>query len=205
MRINGTVNNKNGNSDYINENCILTVNGTATNAGGTMNFDNSGVAIKVNETGVINSDGILTMTNSGPNGINIAGMMNVQNGTATITNTGAKGITVTSTGRITDTTDKIAINNNAAGGITVQGLINGVGVDINNSNSDVVIGDTTANENYITSNGDININIDNGNLYNSGVDKTLLKTTNNGKLNINVTDGNIGEEVRKQSRYLNRR
>lgn len=195
MRINGTVNNKNGNSDYINENCILTVNGTATNAGGTMNFDNSGVAIKVNETGVINSDGILTMTNSGPNGINIAGMMNVQNGTATITNTGAKGITVTSTGRITDTTDKIAINNNAAGGITVQGLINGVGVDINNSNSDVVIGDTTANENYITSNGDININIDNGNLYNSGVDKTLLKTTNNGKLNINVTDGNIGEEV----------
>ena len=50
-------------------------------------------------------------------------------------------------------------------------------MNVENTGSNVVIGDETRNDNYITSSDDVNINIENGSLLNSGVDKTLIKTT----------------------------
>ena len=80
--------------------------------------------------------------------------------------------------------------------VKTEGLVTSRDIDIENVNSDVVIGDTTANKEYLTSEGgDVTINVDNGNVYNSGVAKTLIVAKDGGNLNIHVNDGNIGKEI----------
>ncbi len=121
-------------------------------------------------------------------------LKNFGKGDIKISNSGSKGVDVTK--NISNKNGRTVIENTGNGGIKISGIINSKGIDINNSSSDVLIGDNSDKNNYLTSSADVNINIQNGNLLNnSGSVKTLIKTTDNGNLNISVQNGKIGEEV----------
>ncbi len=187
LNIAGNINTNNGSKE-----------GKVLDAGLTIQNDNEKSGIHITSTGHINSENSnhTYISNNGEKGILIDGKItqnsvsNVEN-SLKITNTGRDGINLSSTGRINNNSSTY-IENSGKEGIKVAGLINTNGLNIKNSNSNVVIGDETKNDNYITSSDDVNINIENGSLLNSGVDKTLIKTTNGGNLKVNVVDGSIG-------------
>ena len=88
----------------------------------------------------------------------------------------------------------------ATGGMNIKGKVdinhaNKTGsVQFTNKNSNMTIGHAD-NNNNISSNADVNIDVTDGNLLNNGVDNTLIATTNGADLNINVTNGAVGEEI----------
>lgn len=185
-----------GDAVFTNDGTNLVVNGTVTNNKGTLKMTNNNGAFNVN--GTVRNNGTTTnLTNAGADGLNVAGTV-YSNGDLTMTNTGAKGINLASTGRVKGD-NNIYINNNSKGGVNVKGLVNGQkDVNITSENGNVVIGDNTENDNYITAGDNININVNNGSILNEGSAtkvKTLLKANKN--LNMYVTDGTIGTEVQQ--------
>ena len=185
-----------GDAVFTNDGTNLVVNGTVTNNKGTLKMTNNNGAFNVN--GTVRNNGTTTnLTNAGADGLNVAGTV-YSNGDLTMTNTGAKGINLASTGRVNGN-NNIYINNNSKGGVNVKGLVNGQkDVNITSENGNVVIGDNTENDNYITAGDNININVNNGSILNEGSAtkvKTLLKA--NKDLNMYVTDGTIGTEVQQ--------
>lgn len=185
-----------GDAVFTNDGTNLVVNGTVTNNKGTLKMTNNNGAFNVN--GTVRNNGTTTnLTNAGVDGLNVAGTV-YSNGDLTMTNTGAKGINLASTGRVNGD-NNIYINNNSKGGVNVKGLVNGQkDVNITSENGNVVIGDNTENDNYITAGDNININVNNGSILNEGSAtkvKTLLKANKN--LNMYVTDGTIGTEVQQ--------
>ena len=185
-----------GDAVFTNDGTNLVVNGTVTNNKGTLKMTNNNGAFNVN--GTVRNNGTTTnITNAGADGLNVAGTV-YSNGDLTMTNTGAKGINLASTGRVKGD-NNIYINNNSKGGVNVKGLVNGQkDVNITSENGNVVIGDNTENDNYITAGDNININVNNGSILNEGSAtkvKTLLKANKN--LNMYVTDGTIGTEVQQ--------
>lgn len=185
-----------GDAVFTNDGTNLVVNGTVTNNKGTLKMTNNNGAFNVN--GTVRNNGTTTnLTNAGADGLNVAGTI-YSNGDLTMTNTGAKGINLASTGRVKGD-NNIYINNNSKGGVNVKGLVNGQkDVNITSENGNVVIGDNTENDNYITAGDNININVNNGSILNEGSAtkvKTLLKANKN--LNMYVTDGTIGTEVQQ--------
>ncbi len=185
-----------GDAVFTNDGTNLVVNGTVTNNKGTLKMTNNNGAFNVN--GTVRNNGTTTnLTNAGADGLNVAGTV-YSNGDLTMTNTGAKGINLASTGKVKGD-NNIYINNNSKGGVNVKGLVNGQkDVNITSENGNVVIGDNTENDNYITAGDNININVNNGSILNEGSAtkvKTLLKANKN--LNMYVTDGTIGTEVQQ--------
>lgn len=185
-----------GDAVFTNDGTNLVVNGTVTNNKGTLKMTNNNGAFNVN--GTVRNNGTTTnLTNAGADGLNVSGTV-YSNGDLTMTNTGAKGINLASTGRVKGD-NNIYINNNSKGGVNVKGLVNGQkDVNITSENGNVVIGDNTENDNYITAGDNININVNNGSILNEGSAtkvKTLLKANKN--LNMYVTDGTIGTEVQQ--------
>lgn len=185
-----------GDAVFTNDGTNLVVNGTVTNNKGTLKMTNNNGAFNVN--GTVRNNGTTTnLTNAGADGLNVAGTV-YSNGDLTMSNTGAKGINLASTGRVKGN-NNIYINNNSKGGVNVKGLVNGQkDVNITSENGNVVIGDNTENDNYITAGDNININVNNGSILNEGSAtkvKTLLKANKN--LNMYVTDGTIGTEVQQ--------
>ena len=185
-----------GDALFTNDGTNLVVNGTVTNNKGTLKMTNNNGAFNVN--GTVRNNGTTTnLTNAGADGLNVAGTV-YSNGDLTMTNTGAKGINLASTGRVKGD-NNIYINNNSKGGVNIKGLVNGQkDVNITSENGNVVIGDNTENDNYITAGDNININVNNGSILNEGSAtkvKTLLKANKN--LNMYVTDGTIGTEVQQ--------
>lgn len=195
LNVNGSFTNT-GDAVFTNDGTNLVVNGTVTNNKGTLKMTNNNGAFNVN--GTVRNNGTTTnLTNAGADGLNVTGTV-YSNGDLTMTNTGAKGINLASTGRVNGD-NNIYINNNSKGGVNVKGLVNGQkDVNITSENGNVVIGDNTENDNYITAGGNININVNNGSILNEGSAtkvKTLLKANKN--LNMYVTDGTIGTEVQQ--------
>lgn len=195
LNVNGSFTNT-GDAVFTNDGTNLVVNGTVTNNKGTLKMTNNNGAFNVN--GTVRNNGTTTnLTNAGADGLNVAGTV-YSNGDLTMTNTGAKGINLASTGRVKGD-NNIYINNNSKGGVNVKGLVNGQkDVNITSENGNVVIGDNTENDNYITTGDNININVNNGSILNEGSAtkvKTLLKANKN--LNMYVTDGTIGTEVQQ--------
>ena len=150
-------------------------------------------------------NGDITITNSGNNGIKIAGELSNPNGTTNITNN-AGGLLVASTGVIksgaqgNNGNSNLLVYNDGNGGIDIQGKVNinhgnkTNTVQFTNKNSNMTLGHTS-NKDNISSNADVNIDITNGNLLNNGVTHNLIATTNGANLNLDVTNGAIGEEV----------
>ena len=178
----------------------ININGDVLNNGtGTLNVLNNNEAdssILVTAGSLVqNEQGGLNMTNKGGSGIDIAGEVYNKNGTLALDNQNTSaGIIIESTGRVhNDRGGNILVNNIGSGNTIVQGIVTALQneIDIINSNSDVIIGDNTDNDNYINAvNNNVNITVNNGNLLNSGVDKTLIKSGKD--LNISVKDGDIG-------------
>ncbi len=167
-------------------------------AGLTIKNDNAVSGIHVTETGNIDSKNIdhTYIFNNGEKGIVVDGKIsqNYVNNTPNslkIVNSGQGGVNITSTGRINNTSSTY-IENSGKEGIKVAGLINTNGLNVKNKDSNVVIGDNTENDKYITSTGDVNIDVNNGSILNYGVNKTLINIQNASALNMNAVDGTIG-------------
>jgi len=134
--------------------------------------------------------GHVNLSNQGENGINLYGKIDA-NDTVTSSNTGAKGTYIDSKASVTSAKD-ISLGDASENGTKVRGLVNaGENVFMTEVGGDIVIGDGTENNNYITAGKDIDIVVHNGNVKNIGVEKTLLKA--DGNLDIKVVDGSIGE------------
>ena len=168
------------------------------NAGLTIKNENSVSGIHVTETGNINSKNIdhTYIYNNGEKGIVVDGKISQNYAKNTpnslkIVNTGKGGINLTSTGRINNTSSTY-IENSGKDGIKFAGLTKTNGLTVNNKDSNVVIGDDTNNDKYITSSGDVKIAVNNGSILNYGVNKTLINIENSSLLNMDVTDGTIG-------------
>ena len=167
-------------------------------AGLTIRNDNAVSGIHVTETGNIDSKNIdhTYIFNNGEKGVVIDGKISQNYAKNTpnslkIVNSGKGGVNITSTGRINNTSSTY-IENSGKEGIKVAGLINTNGLNVKNKDSNVVIGDNTENDKYITSTGDVNIDVNNGSILNYGVNKTLINIQNASALNMNAVDGTIG-------------
>ncbi|MDE6138758.1 MAG: hypothetical protein K2F57_04735, partial [Candidatus Gastranaerophilales bacterium] len=184
-----------GNAEFINNGENLEIEGSITNKTGKLAMLNQNGGINI--TGTIQNDGTTTeITNNGDNGINIENSI-TSNGDLTITNTGENGINLQSLGKFRSNSN-ITITNTGSNGVNVKGLVNAKkNVKIDNKNSNVVIGDNTQNNNYITAGNNIDIIVVDGNLLNYGVEKTLLNAA--GNLNMDVTNGTIGEAVQQEA------
>ena len=176
------------------------INGDVLNNGtGTLNVLNNNEAdssILVTAGSLVqNEHGGLNVVNKGGSGIGIAGEVYNKNGALTVDNLNTSaGINIESSGRVhNDKGGNLLVHNVGNGGTIVKGIITALQneIDIINSDSDVIIGDSTSNDNYINAvNNNVNITVSNGDLLNAGVDKTLIKTGKD--LNISVKDGDIG-------------
>ncbi len=170
INVSGITKNANGNTLLINTNGGINVSGNMTNQNGKLSLDNTGTGILLaSAANLSNSKGDIIITNTGANGINI--------------DNGAK---------VLDTTDVTYITNTGANGINIKGNVTSNGIKIDNKNSNVTIGDSTGKD-YLTSTKNVDIVVNNGNVYNWGTKANLIKA--NGDLNIDVTNGAIGKEV----------
>ena len=162
--------NANGDTLLLNKNGAVNVSGSVVNQGGKLLVDNTGSGVLIASTGLLsNNGGELIVTNTGDNGVNIA------NG-----------------GLVKNSTHSANITNSGKNGINVKGHVIANGININNKNSNVVLGDYTG-KNNLTSSDNVNIQINNGNLYNFGTKETLIKASKD--LNIDVKNGAVGKEV----------
>ncbi len=190
----------------------LEISGTLTNNDGKLVIDNQ-KAGHLNITGNVANNGTTTdIINAGDDGLNVLEKGKVHsNGRLTMTNTGANGIILDSEARITGN-DDVIINNTIAnkrseglynkdekiGNVNIKGKINAKNnVKITSTNGNVVIGDNTDNNNYVTAGKNIDINTNNGSILNYGTIKTLLNA--GGDLTMNVVDGTIGESVQQEA------
>ena len=125
------------------------------------------------------------------NGIEVNGTVKnmANNGNIELTNGANGGIKIASAAKIQNAGDDTILTNTGSQGINVKGKVTGNNIKVTNSNSDVVIGDASTNNNLDARN-DISLNLENGDLLNAGYDKTLLKAGND--LTINVENGKIG-------------
>ena len=186
IQITGDVVNKKGNTSINNTAGGVNVDTVVTTANGKTT---------VNKGTIKNNNGSMSVTNSGDDGVRVAGDVYNENGALTLDNQNTSaGIIIESTGLVhNDKGGNILVNNIGTGNTIVQGIVTALQneIDIINANSDVIIGDNTGNDNYINAvNNNVNITVNNGNLLNSGVDKTLIKSGKD--LNISVKDGDIG-------------
>ena len=219
--IDGMVNNNAGVADLVNNQNTFDINGNVISAGDELNISNNGdnglnieglvhnqngVAdilnnaggLNVETTGQVTNDGsALTMTNSGDKGFTVDGSINNNNGKATLTNSNGKML-ISTIGNINSKGSELTVTNSGTEGMHIQGHVthnNKDGkVSFSNINSNMVIGHDTTDFN-ITSDADININVQDGNLLNYGVASTQIKTTDNADLNITAQNGSIGEDL----------
>lgn len=135
--------------------------------------------------------GHVNLSNKGEGGTNIYGTISALD-SVTSENVGEKGTYIDSKASIKSGAN-VAIGDASEAGTKVRGLVNArENVYMTEVGGDIVIGDGTENNNYITAGKDIAIDIHNGNLKNIGVEKVLLKA--DGNLDVKVVDGSIGEE-----------
>ncbi|MBR1460364.1 leukotoxin LktA family filamentous adhesin [bacterium] len=214
LNITGTVNN----------------NGDATLRNG-YNASTTKTTAGFNVSGTINNTGDLTMTNtaSGVDGMNITGDVHAGKN-ATLVNAGQAGLNIKDSGKVSANKDlamyntglggtfvasnarvnaekNIYIDDNSTGGTRVQGLINAKdNVEMHqNGGGDVVIGDNTDNDNYITAGNDLTIIVNDGSILNwagiqpnaqvLGIEDAKILLNAGGDLTMDVTDGTIGQEV----------
>ena len=219
--VDGSINNNSGVADLVNNQNTFDINGNVISAGDELNISNNGdnglnieglvhnqngVAdilnnaggLNVETTGQVTNDGsALTMTNSGDKGFTVDGSINNNNGKATLTNSNGKML-ISTIGNINSKGSELTVTNSGTEGMHIQGHVthnNKDGkVSFSNINSNMVIGHDTTDFN-ITSDADININVQDGNLLNYGVASTQIKTTDNADLNITAQNGSIGEDL----------
>ena len=190
----------------------FTIDGSVTNNNGHASIENTNNMLDI--TGTVNGNGSsLDINNSGANGLNVKGTGSVNNtsGYLHMTNTQG-GLNVAPDANINSSGSEIVMNNSGAGGMNIQGHVtnrnNTAKVEFRNSNSNMVIGHETT-DNNIQSNADILMAIQNGNLLNYFADKginpsdagykdatkTLITTTNGADLTINAQQGQIGTDL----------
>ena len=180
----------NGDTSIINNNGDqVNISGTVDSTG-DLNIGNKGVkGINIVSNGVVNAKNV-KMDNSGENGIYINGTVDSINNIET-NNTGSNGILFNTNAKLNAGKD-ININDSSDKGIRVWGSLNSEqDININGNESDLVIGDMSSNDNYLTSGRNVNIEVTNGNVKNYGVKKTLINAKND--IDISVTNGKIGE------------
>ena len=191
--------------DYGNNTGALNIDGDITVTNGDAKFVNTDRGVNgLNVNGKVNVSGESEYFNDGAAGLNVNGTAK-SGGNLSMTNTGKNGLTINSPALVMSdknvnlynegTGHKVSTFDNS--GMNIQGLVRaGNDVNMTNKNSNVVIGDTTANKEYVTAGNDINIKVNDGSLLNYGVDKVLLVA--NGDLTMDVTNGTIGLPVQQE-------
>ncbi len=221
LLINGEVTNS-GVANITNNAGDLAVKGKVTNTKNRLTMHNKGKGLYIYRGATVTNNSETLIENNGNDGLNIEGtvtsnttfIVNTNNkvdisgkvhsdNNTTITNSGNNGILIQSSGRVDADNDLIIENNIATnrrtdGAVKVQGLLKAKNnVSITSTNGDVVIGDGTTNDNYISAGKNINLTVNDGSILNSGVEKVLLKADND--LNMHVTNGTIGLGVQQKA------
>ena len=197
--INGEVANSDGNLTITNAaGKIASADTAVIKNNGTMTILNHEDGTGIDLDGEVTNTGTMNITNeTGADGLIIRGNVTNNEGAATITNK-VNRLNVESKANVVSNGKSLLMENSGANGMHIMGHVdqNNKGtLDFKGTNSNIVIGDNTDNDFYVTSDGETTFTINNGNLYNSGVQKTLIQTTDGANLNMYVTDGSIGKEV----------
>ena len=168
------------------------------NTDGDMTILNNGKGTGIDLDGAVTNSGVMKITNeTGNEGLIIRGDVTNNKGTATITNKVNK-LNVESNANVTSNGTSLLMDNSGDRHMNIMGHVtqtNRGKLDFKGTNSNIVIGDETDNDFYVKSNGETTFTVNNGNLYNYGVAKTLIQTTDGANLTMNVTNGSIGKEV----------
>ncbi len=195
--INGEVANSNGNLTITNAAGKIASTGVIKN-NGTMTILNHEDGTGIDLDGEVTNNGTMNITNeTGADGLIIRGNVTNNTGAATITNKVNK-LNVESDANVVSNGKSLLMDNSGVNGMNIMGHVdqNNKGtLDFKGTNSNIIIGDNTDNDFYVTSDGETTFTINNGNLYNYGVAKTLIQTTDGANLTMKVTDGAIGKEV----------
>ncbi|MBD5402793.1 leukotoxin LktA family filamentous adhesin, partial [bacterium] len=152
----------------------LNVSGNIENTGNIVFLNTVDGVDGMNITGVVNAGETATFTNHGQAGLNVLEEGKIAATNVVMENTGEMGVNIDSKARINSTNDTTIIND-SVGGVNVKGLVNAQNnVKVLSDNGNVVIGDDTENNNYITAGNNIDITVNKGSILNYGVIKTLL-------------------------------
>ena len=142
LNVSGALKNENGTLQATNNGTNFNVDGTITNSNGKLALLNNNGALNINKNSTVSNtgSGISIIENHGINGLNSFGDI-YSDGNLTMTNTGAAGLNINSESKITGQ-NNIDIINSGEKGVNVKGLIDAKNnVNIDNKNSNVVIGD----------------------------------------------------------------
>ncbi len=197
--INGEVANSNGNLTITNAaGKIASADTAVIKNKGNMTILNHENGTGIDLDGEVTNTGTMKITNeTGADGLIIRGNVTNNEGAATITNK-VNRLNVESKANVVSNGKSLLMENSGANGMHIMGHVdqNNKGtLDFKGTNSNIVIGDNTDNDFYVTSDGETTFTVDNGNLYNYGVAKTLIQTTDGANLTMKVTNGAIGKEV----------
>ena len=177
----------------------MDINGTIINENGVLNITNYSGALNMAETAKVINDTEINITNDSSSLVTLDGSIySLEGGDINITNTGSTGGIVADENASVKTAGNVNLENSGTKGIKVRGNISAYDINIDNTDSLVVLGnvnaetDETAAANLNASN-DVNINIENGSLLNAGTENTLIAAK--GDLTIVVNNGKIGVET----------
>lgn len=178
-----------GDAEFINSGEQINISGLVDN-GGDLALINAGAkGVNIITSGVVNGNNV-KIDNTGDKGIYVNGKINSKSNIETI-NTGSQGTFFNSNAEL-NANKNINIKDVSNDGTRVWGLLNaGQDININQNNSNLVIGDLSENDNYLSAGRNVNINVTDGNVKNYGVKKTLINAQND--IDISVINGQIGE------------
>ncbi len=175
----------------------MNINGTVINENADVNIENSAGTLAMGETGqIINKNGDINFKNSSAAAMNLNGSAyTLEKGNINLENTSANGGIIVDKDAKLVAKDDVNINNVGTKGIKVRGRAEGKNINVDNKNSHLWLGDTTASREdaNLTATNDVNINLEDGSVLNLGTENTHIAAGND--LNVKVNNGKIGVET----------
>ncbi len=175
----------------------MNLDGTIINENGDVNIENKAGTLAMGQTGqIINKNADINFKNSSAAAMNLNGSAyNLEKGNINLESTSEKGGIIIDKDAKFIAKNDMNIKNIGTKGIKVRGNATAENINVDNKNSHLWLGDTTAKRDDANLNAskDVNINLEDGSVLNLGTDNTQISAGRD--LNIKVNNGKIGVET----------
>ncbi len=176
----------------------MNINGTIANEDGALNIENNAGALTIGEDAwITNRNDEINVTNNSGYAMSINGnLYSLESDNINIENKNENGGIVIGKNSSIKTDGNVNITNVGKKALKVQGTVQGNDININNSNSLLVLGNTDMTSDSkanLTASNNVNITQTDGSILNAGTEQTLISAGND--LNIKVDNGKIGVET----------
>ena len=176
----------------------MNINGTIANEDGALNIENNAGALNIGEDAwITNRNDAVNVTNNSGYAMNINGnLYSLESDNINLTNKHENGGIIIGKNSSIKTDGDVNITNVAKKAVKVQGAVDANNINVDNSNSHLVLGhagmtkDSKAN---LTAKNNVNIIQKDGSILNAGTKETQIRAGKD--LNITVDNGKIGVET----------